>query len=91
MAAMPERSEEVAAELRGGTGRFREDGTLLGLSQARRQAVKEFERAYLREVLAQAGWNYTQAARLAGVSRQVFMELAARHAMRAKDLSSEEK
>jgi DNA-binding NtrC family response regulator len=58
---------------------------LAEMSEARRQALDEFERRYLADALARSGGNLSRAAELAGVSRQVLTRLAAKHGMRARD------
>ncbi len=66
-------------------GRFRHGSVLVPLSEARRQAQGEFERAYVLEALELAQGNMSQAAKLAGVSRPFFMRLAQRHQLLARD------
>jgi DNA-binding NtrC family response regulator len=58
---------------------------LKSLAEARRQAADAFERDYLARALAAAGGNLSRAAELAGVSRQLFTQLARKHNMRARD------
>jgi DNA-binding NtrC family response regulator len=58
---------------------------LRSLSEARRQASDLFERRYLVEALARAEDNISRAADLAGVSRQMFTRLIAKHQLRARD------
>jgi len=49
------------------------------LPDARRRAIDEFERTYLDRVMALAGGRSTQAAELAGVSRQMLGRLLSKH------------
>jgi DNA-binding NtrC family response regulator len=58
---------------------------LRALSEARQQANDLFERRYVLEALARAGENISRAAELAGVSRQMFTRLIAKHQLRARD------
>jgi len=46
---------------------------------AKRRYVREFERAYLRQMLSNCGGNVSQAARKAGMHRQGFQRLLGRH------------
>ena len=55
------------------------------LVEARQQAGDDFERRYLVEALARAGDNVSRAAELAGVSRQLFTRLVAKHRLRGRD------
>jgi DNA-binding NtrC family response regulator len=55
------------------------------LSEARSHANDEFERRYLAEALARADGNISNAAEQAGVSRQLFTKLAAKHQLRVRD------
>jgi DNA-binding NtrC family response regulator len=55
------------------------------LHEARTQAGDLFERRYLLEALARAEDNVSRAAELAGVSRQLFTRLLAKHNLRARD------
>jgi transcriptional regulator with GAF, ATPase, and Fis domain len=54
----------------------------LPLSEARRVANDEFERAYLKEVLRQANGSVTKAAAAASVSRQMMTRLIQKHRLR---------
>jgi DNA-binding protein Fis len=49
------------------------------LPDARRRAIDEFERTYLDRVMALAGGRSTQAAEIAGVSRQMLGRLLTKH------------
>ena len=49
---------------------------------ARKQAMLSFERDYVKELLRRAEGNASQAAKQAGVSRQLFYRLIARHGLR---------
>ena len=53
--------------------------TLEPLRIARRAAADDFERAYLSQVLEQAGGNVRRAAALAEVSRQMIQKLMRKH------------
>jgi DNA-binding NtrC family response regulator len=55
------------------------------LHEARMQAGDAFERRYLVEALARAEDNVSRAADLAGVSRQLFTRLLAKHGLRGRD------
>jgi DNA-binding NtrC family response regulator len=65
--------------------RWRRGKGLVPLSDARREAQSDFERAYLLEALELSGNNMSSAAELAGVSRPFFMKLARRHGLLARD------
>ena len=52
------------------------------LSEARQSANDGFEARYLQEALARADNNVSRAAELAGVSRQLFTRLLAKHRLR---------
>ena len=54
----------------------------LSLSAARERATDAFERKYLKDVLARASANVSEAARLAQVSRQFLHRLMRKHSMR---------
>ena len=56
-------------------------GRLLPLPEVRRRVTAEAEREYLEEVLAQAQGNLSQAAELAGVTRQYLTSVAERHGL----------
>jgi DNA-binding NtrC family response regulator len=58
---------------------------LASMPEARRDAMSEFERLYVIDALARSGGNISEAARLAGVSRQIMTRLTARYGLRAKD------
>src|SRR5690606_33191527 len=49
--------------------------------ELKREVLDEFERSYLESALARAGGNITQAAEEAGMLRQVFQRMLARHGM----------
>ena len=49
--------------------------------ELKREVLDDFERAYLESALARAGGNITQAAEEAGMLRQVFQRMLARHGM----------
>jgi DNA-binding NtrC family response regulator len=55
------------------------------LHEARTYAGDAFERRYLLEALARAEDNVSRAAELAGVSRQLFTRLIAKHNLRVRD------
>jgi two-component system response regulator GlrR len=55
------------------------------LSEARSQANDDFERRYVMEALERAGGTISEAAELAGVSRQLFTKLVAKHQLRLRD------
>jgi DNA-binding NtrC family response regulator len=62
------------------------DGSeLRPLADARARASDDFERRYLLEALARGGGSISRAAELAGVSRQLFTKLVAKHQLRLKD------
>lgn len=52
------------------------------LPEARRLATEDFERSYVEQVLARASGNVTQAAKFAGVSRQMLTRLLSKHGIR---------
>jgi len=54
-----------------------------GFAEAKAEAVRCFERDYLRRVLSEAGGNVTQAARLAGKERRAFGKLLKKHGIAA--------
>jgi transcriptional regulator with GAF, ATPase, and Fis domain len=56
-----------------------EGSDLPTLQEARAASDERFERTYLEEVLRRSGGNVSQAAALAGVSRQLLTRLIARH------------
>ena len=64
---------------------FGGEATLAPLHEARRQSQDELERAYLVDALRRCGGNLTQAAELAGISRQMITRLAAKHGLRGRD------
>ena len=49
--------------------------------ELKREVLDDFERSYLESALARAGGNITQAAEEAGMLRQVFQRMLARHGM----------
>lgn len=49
--------------------------------ELKREVMDDFERSYLESALARAGGNITQAAEEAGMLRQVFQRMLARHGM----------
>jgi DNA-binding NtrC family response regulator len=55
--------------------------TDLPFAEAKQAVVEHFERHYLRDVLARAGGNLSEAARQAGVDRKHFRTLARRHGL----------
>jgi DNA-binding NtrC family response regulator len=55
------------------------------LTEARRLAVDEFERAYLQQALDLAGGSISRAAELSEVSREVFTRLVGKHGLRRRD------
>lgn len=57
-------------------------GALAPYEQARREALEEFERGYLRRLLAAADDNVARAARDAGVNRAYLHRLLRRHGLR---------
>ena len=62
------------------------DGVALRpLGEARERAGQAFERRYLLAALERAGGNISRAAAQAGVSRQLFPRLCARHRLRERD------
>ena len=50
--------------------------------RARQHAQDAFEHAYVKDALDRAGGSVTEAARLAGVSRQFLQRLVKKHALR---------
>jgi DNA-binding NtrC family response regulator len=58
------------------------EGRLWPLPEARRLAREDFERRYLQQVLMQVGDHAVKCAEIAGVSRQLWAALMARHGMR---------
>ena len=50
-----------------------------GFKSAKAEAVKQFERSYLLEVLSRSGGNFSMAARLAGKERSAFCRLVRKH------------
>ena len=58
---------------------FSEDGKLRPWLEARQLAHHDIEREYLQALLLQTGGNYSQAAKVAGVSRQALTALAQKH------------
>jgi DNA-binding NtrC family response regulator len=58
---------------------------LRSLAEARQHAGDQFERRYLVEALERADHNISRAADLAGVSRQMFTRLVAKHQLRVRD------
>jgi len=86
VAAMPDAPLELAPAAR-------EEGERCGvlpLSEARREAMLEFEERYLEQVLRAGGESIAEAARLAGVSRSFLSRLAARHGQRLRDRRARE-
>ena len=59
-------------------------GSLKPLREARRECNDAFEMAYCRAVLQRSGGNVTQAALMAGVSRQLLQRLLRRHEIRER-------
>ncbi len=60
---------------------FGADEELPQLTEAKRQASAQFERAYLREVMERAKGSVSEAARLAGLDRTNFRRLLQRHSI----------
>src|SRR5690606_30220389 len=58
---------------------------LLPLPEARRVANDEFERQYVERALARSGGRVSEAAAMAGVSRQMMTRLLAKHGIRRRD------
>jgi len=74
----------VADQLR--TGRRRASAPPIAdasrpFQELKREVLDDFERSYLESALARAGGNITQAAEEAGMLRQVFQRMLARHGM----------
>ena len=61
-----------------------EGGACLPYAQARKMAVREFERQYLIRLLAQSRGNITEAARIAGLRRTSVYKLLRRHGLVTK-------
>ncbi|MEK7408959.1 MAG: sigma-54 dependent transcriptional regulator [Acidobacteriota bacterium] len=68
-------------------GAIRGPGSSLAGSfrQAKEKMVREFERAYLRDLLVETGGNASEAARRAGMKRSALHRLLARHGLRAPE------
>ena len=47
--------------------------------EAKRKLIEEFERTYIKQLLADAAGNVSQAARAAGIHRQAFQRLLTRY------------
>ena len=60
---------------------LRDEDTLLPLTEAKRRASSEYERAYLHKVMERAKGSVSQAARLAGLDRTNFRRLLQRHSI----------
>jgi DNA-binding NtrC family response regulator len=73
-------SEELCAVLRRPAGRPLADVSR-PFQELKREVLDDFERSYLESALARAGGNITQAAEEAGMLRQVFQRMLARHGM----------
>jgi DNA-binding NtrC family response regulator len=71
------------------TGPHNVAAELLPLPVARERAQSTFERAYCVDVLGRSHGSVTEAARLAGVSRQFLQRLLKRHGLRGSDSDSE--
>src|SRR5205807_1238545 len=85
-AALPSSAAELLSEQRRGViDPIFAGAQLRSLSEARQQASDLFERRYVLEALARADDNISRAAELAGVSRQMFTRLIAKHQLRARD------
>jgi DNA-binding NtrC family response regulator len=56
-------------------------GPLAGFAAAKAEAVRRFERDYLKRALDEAGGNVTRAARLAGKERRAFGKLLKKHGL----------
>jgi two-component system, NtrC family, response regulator GlrR len=68
--------------LMGEIGELESDGEHLDLyHQARRQAIDDFEKNYVRSRLAESGGVIAQAANRSGISRQMFHRLVKRHGL----------
>jgi len=82
---MPDRA--LTPELPRSSGSFEREpprrlpATLTPLRLARREAADEFERRYLRELLALSNGNVTRGATIAEVSRQMIQKLMRKHAV----------
>ena len=57
------------------------DASLLRMTypEAKRTLLERFEQTYLTQLLKEANWNVSRAARAAGIHRQAFQRLLARH------------
>jgi transcriptional regulator of acetoin/glycerol metabolism len=55
-----------------------------GFQEAKRQAVGQFEKQYLSDLLEQTRGNLTQAALLAGQDRSAFGRLVRQHGLRRR-------
>ncbi len=62
-----------------------ETSTSMPFHEAKQQFTDRFERAYLAELLEQHGHNLSEAARVAGLSRQSCYRLIEKHGLRADD------
>ena len=82
LAVQPAGSEPFESLLAADRGPAKE---LAPLGEARHQASDEFERQYLTAALERAGGNVSRAAEQAGVSRQAFTRLLAKHRLRGRD------
>jgi DNA-binding NtrC family response regulator len=88
LAAQPASLGELLPAAGGARDPLFDGARLRPLSEARGQAGDEFERRYLTEALARADGNISAAAELAGVSRQLFTKLVAKHGLRWRDRQS---
>jgi DNA-binding NtrC family response regulator len=59
------------------------DELIAPFKEAKREAVAEFERTYVSELLACAGGSISRAAALAGIERNSLRALLRRHGLRA--------
>ena len=85
LAAQPSNLSEILPGASGGGDALFDGAKLRPLTEARGHASDDFERRYLTEALARAGGSVSGAAELAGVSRQLFTKLVAKHQLRLKD------
>jgi transcriptional regulator with GAF, ATPase, and Fis domain len=76
---IPERALGGANRIPGASPEPDDAQALVPLRLARRQAANDFERAYLRELLARSQGNVTRGAAIAEVSRQMIQELMRKH------------
>ena len=60
------------------------DASGVSLPEARKRAVEDFERDYLRRLMASTGGNLSRAAELAGITRQSLTSLVEKHGLRTR-------